>query len=438
MATAIAVPENQADSAPGADFESASSLPWRLGFVRSALLAAIASVLIAGFLAQTRFDIDAANATAATRQRTMAVVDAERAAGVDEALLAPALERIHRLDGAAAPVRFLYIDPLVGFQDGQQAAYRDVATDLATLPATVITVRRAQVQASYIEIRQAAARWPGVGGDPAEIAPVLAGAQRLSADADGSTDLRLLAAIAGQSAKLQASITGSLAQQQADHDNQARYASEELAAATSDAAGAHLRADDLTHNGSGDGEVAVKYHVPGADVLLARINAHGAAAKSAGTPEALAGALAWLRVDQERLGAAMQASMPEKAIYVSLAREELRAYDHGKPFITTLVTTGRPELGTDTGEMSVIKKDSPWVMHSPWPRGSKYWYPDTRVTYVLWFHVDGSGLHDAPWRSRYGPGTNDANGTHGCVNIPYAETVKLFNWAPVGTPVYIY
>ena len=180
------------------------------------------------------------------------------------------------------------------------------------------------------------------------------------------------------------------------------------------------------------------YHVPTAELLMPRISRHGADAAGAGNPTALAAALAWLRVDRGRLDAAMAASMPEKAIYVSLAREELRAYEHGQPYLTTLVTTGRPELGTDTGEMSVIRKDHPWTMHSPWPRGSRYWYPDTRVNYVLWFNEDGSGLHDAYWRSRYGPGTNDANGTHGCVNIPYAETVQLFDWAPVGTPVYIY
>jgi lipoprotein-anchoring transpeptidase ErfK/SrfK len=59
----------------------------------------------------------------------------------------------------------------------------------------------------------------------------------------------------------------------------------------------------------------------------------------------------------------------------------------------------------------------------------------------------GYGLHDAPWRHQYGPGTNvygdgpgssEPTGTHGCVNIPFAQTQWLWNWAPVGTPVVVY
>ena len=54
-------------------------------------------------------------------------------------------------------------------------------------------------------------------------------------------------------------------------------------------------------------------------------------------------------------------------------------------------------------------------------------------------------LHDAPWRSVYGPGTNtvegipggNTTGTHGCVNVPVAAERWLYSWAPVGTPVRI-
>jgi hypothetical protein len=438
MATAIAIPENQAENAPGEESFPASALPWRRAVLRSALLAAIASVLITGYLGQTRLDADAAAATEVSRQRASATLDAQRAAGVDEALLAPVANRISRISAAHRPQRFMYWDPSVEFEAGQRAQYDLVLADLATLPSAVAATRQAQVTAATVAVRVAATQWPTAGGDPAEIAKLVADATQLSADSARTTDLHALAAAVARAEELRVSITTALAQQQADHDAQARYATEELAAAGADFNASHTRAADLGYNASGDGEVAVRYHVPTAELLVARITRHGADAATASNPAALADALAWLRVDKGRLETAMATSMPEKAIYVSLAREELRAYDHGKPFITTFVTTGRPELGTDTGEMSVIRKDHPWTMHSPWPRGSRFWYPDTRVNYVLWFHEDGSGLHDAPWRSHYGPGTNDSNGTHGCVNIPFAETVQLFNWAPVGTPVYIY
>jgi lipoprotein-anchoring transpeptidase ErfK/SrfK len=85
-----------------------------------------------------------------------------------------------------------------------------------------------------------------------------------------------------------------------------------------------------------------------------------------------------------------------------------------------------------------MEKSSPWTMRSPWPYGSPYWYAPSTVQYVLWFHEGGYGIHDAWWRSQYGPGTNVEGpipGTHGCVNVPYNDVVWIYNWADVGTPV---
>src|SRR2546426_749884 len=68
-----------------------------------------------------------------------------------------------------------------------------------------------------------------------------------------------------------------------------------------------------------------------------------------------------------------------------------------------------------------------------------------KVRMVMWFN-GGAGIHDAYWRSRYGPGTQfphydptgEDNGTHGCVNVPYSNMVWLWNWTPTGTPVIVY
>jgi lipoprotein-anchoring transpeptidase ErfK/SrfK len=154
----------------------------------------------------------------------------------------------------------------------------------------------------------------------------------------------------------------------------------------------------------------------------------------------MAAAIGWLRTDTDRLQSVMAAGMPEKAIYVSTARQEMRSFEHGVLVKQSLVTTGRPELPTDIGTFSVLRKNHPWTMHSPFPRSSPYWYPDTVVQYVLWFNDDGSGLHDAYWRSKFGPGTNGpgrSGGTHGCINMPTDVTIWMYNWAPVGTPVVV-
>ncbi|GAC1431168.1 MAG: hypothetical protein NVSMB65_04650 [Chloroflexota bacterium] len=135
-----------------------------------------------------------------------------------------------------------------------------------------------------------------------------------------------------------------------------------------------------------------------------------------------------------------------KVIIVSLQEQALRAYENGKLMLFVYVTTGRPELPTVGGVFHIYEKVSPYQFHSPWPLGSRFYYPPTWIHYWMPF-FEGYGLHDAWWRYRYGPGTNtsgdgvasgEPTGTHGCVNIPFAATQWLWNWAPVGTTVVVY
>jgi L,D-transpeptidase-like protein len=132
---------------------------------------------------------------------------------------------------------------------------------------------------------------------------------------------------------------------------------------------------------------------------------------------------------------------PDRMILVSVQAQRLLAYDHGKVILDTQVTTGRAALPTDIGAMQVVKKDAPWTMHSPWPKGSPYWYPDTEVRIVAWFTRTGEGLHDAAWEplSAYGPGSeNGPFASHGCIHLPPAAEAILFPWAAIGTPVVVY
>jgi len=87
-----------------------------------------------------------------------------------------------------------------------------------------------------------------------------------------------------------------------------------------------------------------------------------------------------------------------------------------------------------------VKKSSPWTMQSPWPKGSPYWYPDTKVQMVLWFTNTGEGIHDADWEpaSAYGPGSPSGPfASHGCVHTPSSVMASLFGWAPLGTPIVV-
>ena len=126
-----------------------------------------------------------------------------------------------------------------------------------------------------------------------------------------------------------------------------------------------------------------------------------------------------------------------KVIVISLSRQVLTAYQDGNAILTTFVATGRPQLPTPPGVYHIFARYSPYKMISPWPYGSPWWYPPSWTNFAMEFIGGGYFLHDAPWRSWYGPGANLYNGTHGCVNVPYSPMATLWNWAPNGTTVVV-
>ena len=138
-------------------------------------------------------------------------------------------------------------------------------------------------------------------------------------------------------------------------------------------------------------------------------------------------------------------AVTDKRIVVSLSQQRMWAYQGDKVILTTLVTTGNQALPTPTGRFSIMFTRHPFTFHSPWPKGSKYWYADSPVNYALYFHDYGFWIHDAPWRTTYGPGSNSGvgtpgqnyTGTHGCINVPEDAMAQLYNWAVPGTGVEI-
>jgi len=167
---------------------------------------------------------------------------------------------------------------------------------------------------------------------------------------------------------------------------------------------------------------------------------------NAGGYDAYIDATAQALSDDSLVEARMRAVMPHKAVMVSLGEQYLREYEDGVLVHSNDITTGRPELPTVTGHFAIYEKITPYQFISPWPQGSPYYYAPTWIKYWMPF-TGGYGLHDAWWRYHYGPGTNiggdgpgsgEPMGTHGCVNLPFADTVWLWNWAPVGTPVVVY
>jgi len=137
--------------------------------------------------------------------------------------------------------------------------------------------------------------------------------------------------------------------------------------------------------------------------------------------------------------------IPHKLVVVSTESQTMRVYVDGVLVHEDYVTTGRPELPTVHGIFHVYLKQTPFEFNSPWPLGSPFYYPPSWVKYWMPFY-EGYGLHDSPWRTLYGPGTNlphssdpgEPFGSHGCVNIPGPDAAWLWNFVDVGTTVLVY
>lgn len=131
------------------------------------------------------------------------------------------------------------------------------------------------------------------------------------------------------------------------------------------------------------------------------------------------------------------------SITISLSKQSLSAYLNGRQVYASPVTTGMPGLETPTGTWHVYRKLTNIQFISPWAKGSPYYYAPEHVNYAL----DYSGMlfmHDATWRSAFGPGTQyphkdpkfgNMTGSHGCINLPLNAAAWLYNWAPLGTTV---
>ena len=134
-----------------------------------------------------------------------------------------------------------------------------------------------------------------------------------------------------------------------------------------------------------------------------------------------------------------------RRIVVSLSQQKLYAYDGNQLLLTSLVTTGNRALPTPPGTYHIMVKFHPFTFKSPWPKSSLFYYPPSKVQYALLFQAKGYYIHDAPWRSVFGPGSNSQlgtpgnnyTGTHGCVNTPPDVAQRLFTWAQIGTVVQV-
>lgn len=116
---------------------------------------------------------------------------------------------------------------------------------------------------------------------------------------------------------------------------------------------------------------------------------------------------------------------------VDMTEQMMYYYLNGELEVETPIVTGNTSrrMGTPSGVNYVYLKQTDRIL-----RGQGY------ASHVnFWMPVKGNiGIHDASWRSSYGGTIYQTNGSHGCINTPYAAMTKLYEMVEVGTPVVMF
>lgn len=125
-----------------------------------------------------------------------------------------------------------------------------------------------------------------------------------------------------------------------------------------------------------------------------------------------------------------QAPIPETTFggrWIDVDLTNQRAYAYNGDYLENsfVVSTGTYLHPTVTGEFQIYVKYRYADMSGP-----GYYLAD--VPYVMYFYK-GYGIHGTYWHNNFGTPMS-----HGCVNFPTEDAGWLFNWASVGTTVYVH
>ena len=118
-------------------------------------------------------------------------------------------------------------------------------------------------------------------------------------------------------------------------------------------------------------------------------------------------------------------------VEVNLDQQHVWAYENGKLVVETDCVSGKVINGnfTPEGTYRLNFKQQDAVL-----RGDDYATP---VSYWMPFNL-GIGFHDATWRGSFGGEIYITNGSHGCVNLPFAAAKELYEHIQPGEAVLVY
>lgn len=123
-----------------------------------------------------------------------------------------------------------------------------------------------------------------------------------------------------------------------------------------------------------------------------------------------------------------------KWIDVHLTQQLMTAYNGRTAVRTVPTTTGMAGYETPPGFYQILSRVPNETMTSG-AIGAEHFYKLEDVLFTQYFTNRGHAIHFAWWRT---PETIGRPGSHGCLNLLLDDSEYFWNWATIGTPVYVH
>lgn len=122
--------------------------------------------------------------------------------------------------------------------------------------------------------------------------------------------------------------------------------------------------------------------------------------------------------------------MGDTYIEIDITYQRMYYYEDGELIVDTPIVTGNiPGHATIRGTYFIYNHRQNTVLVGP----------DYRSFVYYWLGVyKGYGIHDASWRSEFGGQIYKGNGSHGCINTPYANIKIMWERVEDGTPCILF
>jgi hypothetical protein len=122
--------------------------------------------------------------------------------------------------------------------------------------------------------------------------------------------------------------------------------------------------------------------------------------------------------------------MEGKYIDISISNQVMTLFEDGTKINSFLVSTGKYGMPTPLGTFSIKRKET-----NHWSSTYGLWMPFSMNFYGAYY------IHELPyWPSGYREGENHLGirVSHGCVRLGIGPAEYVFNWAEIGTPIYVH